>query len=267
MSEPPQPTQEHHAARRIALLLAYDGTDFHGWQRQPNGRSVQQTVEQMLTQLCSGVPATVVGSGRTDAGVHADSQVAHADVATRLDDGRLLHALGRMAPQDLAIRSLRSVPADFHARFHAFRRTYRYRIITAPNPFLARYAYRYDAPLDIDALHRTAPMLLGQHDFTALSKHNPDTPNPVCAVDRSEWREVDGGIEFWVSSNRFLYGMVRLLVGIQLEVARGKRSAAELPEIIASRDRARQGMAAPPQGLSLVNVEYPTQIFTATAQP
>ncbi|MBL7989283.1 MAG: tRNA pseudouridine(38-40) synthase TruA [Chlorobi bacterium] len=265
MSEPPQPNPETRPPRRIALLLAYDGTDFHGWQRQPNGRSVQQTVEEMLTQLCSGVPVTVVGSGRTDAGVHANYQVAHADVATQLGDAQLLHALGRMAPNDLAIRGLRSVPGDFHARFHAFRRTYRYRIITAPNPFLARYAYRYDALLNIDALHQTAPLLLGQHDFTTLSKHNPDTPNPVCAVERSEWREVEGGMEFWVSSNRFLYGMVRLLVGIQLEVARGKRRAQEIPEIILLRDRARQGMAAPALGLSLVNVEYPAQIFTATA--
>lgn len=264
MTEQPQPPAQEDEPRRIAMAVAYDGTDFHGWQRQPNGRSVQQTLEEMLTQLCSGTPVTVVGAGRTDTGVHADWQVAHADVSTRFDDARLLHALRRMAPQDLAVRNLATAPPDFHARFRAFRRTYRYRIITAPNPFLARYAYRYDAPLNVRALHRAAPAFLGTHDFTTLSKHNPDTPNPVCTIERSEWREVEGGMEYWVSSNRFLYGMVRLLVGIQMEVARGKRSAEELPELLALRDRSRQGMAAPAQGLSLVNVEYPTQIFPAT---
>jgi len=261
MTEQPQHPAQEHESRRIALLLAYDGTDFHGWQRQPNGRSVQQTIEGLLTSLCSGFPVTVVGSGRTDAGVHADWQVAHADVSTRLDDARLLHALRRMAPSDLAVRDLATTSPDFHARFKAFRRTYRYRIITSPNPFLSRYAYRYDAPLDVEALRRAAPTFLGTHDFTTLSKHNPDTPNPICTVERSEWREVEGGMEFWVSSNRFLYGMVRLLVGIQLEVARGKRSAEELPNVIAARDRSQQGMAVPPQGLSLVRVEYPLPLF------
>lgn len=243
-------------SRRIAFRIMYDGTDFLGWQRQARGRTVQGELERMLSRLCGNVPVTVVGAGRTDSGVHAHGQVAHADVALRFSDADLLHTLRRMSPPDLALYDLRTVPDDFHARYSARRRSYRYRILFRPDPFLSRYGWEVHARLDTDRLRRAAAFLVGTHDFTALSKHNPDTPNPVCTIYNAEWSEEPHGMDFHVTADRFLYGMVRLLVGIQYDVARGARNAEEIPAVIASRDRAAQSMAVPAHGLSLANVEY-----------
>jgi len=242
--------------RRIAFRVMYDGTDFLGWQRQARGRTVQGELERMLSRLCSDVPVTVVGAGRTDSGVHAAGQVAHADIASRYSDDDLLYTLRRMSPTDLAVYDLRTVPDDFHARYSARRRSYRYRILLRPDPFLVRYGWDLHTLPDITMLREAAQLLLGTHDFTALSKHNPDTPNPVCTIYRAEWTEEEHGLDFHVTADRFLYGMVRLLVGIQYDVGRGARSLQEIPELIASKDRARQSMAVPAKGLSLVEVEY-----------
>lgn len=242
--------------RRIAFRVMYDGTDFLGWQRQARGRTVQGELERVLSRLCGDVPATVVGAGRTDSGVHAAGQVAHADIASRYSDEDLLYTIRRMSPTDLAVYDLRTVPDDFHARYSARRRSYRYRILLRPDPFLARYGWELHALPDVTLLRQAAQLLLGTHDFTSLSKHNPDTPNPVCTVYRAEWIEEGHGLDFHVTADRFLYGMVRLLVGIQYDVGRGARSLQEIPELLASGNRAGQSMAVPAKGLSLVAVEY-----------
>jgi tRNA pseudouridine38-40 synthase len=243
--------------RRIAMRLMYDGTDFFGWQRQSRGRTVQEELERMLSRVAGDVPVGVVGAGRTDSGVHAHGQVAHADIATRYDDAGLLHALRRMSPADIAIANLVTVDADFHARFQACARSYRYSIIHAPDPFLARYAWRIDRAPDIDLLNAAAAQLMGTHDFTALSKHNPDTPDMVCTVSRAQWLMHEGRTEFHITADRFLYGMVRLLVGIQIDIAQGGRAVGDIANVLASRDRSHHITSAPAQGLSLVKVEYP----------
>lgn len=243
--------------RRIAFGIMYDGTDFSGWQRQPNGRSVQEELERMLGRLAGDTPVTVVGAGRTDAGVHAHGQVAHADIATRHDDAELLHALSRMAPVDIAVPWLRTVSAEFHARFKACARSYRYTIITRPDPFRARYAWLLERPMERERLRGAADELLGEHDFTALSKHNPDTPNPICTVKRAEWSIDDDALTFTITADRFLYGMVRLLVGIQADIALGRREPGSIAAALESRDRNRQSPSAPAAGLSLIGVEYP----------
>lgn len=247
--------------RRIALKLMYDGTDFFGWQRQPKGRTVQGVLEEMLTKISGNRPVTVVGAGRTDSGVHASGQVAHADVVTNYSDRDLLHALHRMAPPDLGIADLRTVSADFHARFRAFSRSYRYAIIRRPNPFLVRYAWHFDRDLDERSLNDSASIFLGRHDFTPLSKHNPDTPNTECHITECRWESTDAGVEFHVTADRFLYGMVRLLVGIQIDVARGKRDVRELESTMRSADRSMQSPSAPACGLTLVAVGYPESPF------
>jgi tRNA pseudouridine38-40 synthase len=252
-------------SRRIAMRLAYDGTDFLGWQRQASGRTVQGVLEAMLSRLAGDRPVTVTGAGRTDSGVHAAGQVAHADIATTLDDASLLHKLGRMSPPDLAVLELVSAPSDFHARYGAWRRSYRYTILTRPDPFRARYGWLMAWPVDIVLLERAASELLGRHDFTALSKHNPDTPDPVCEIVAAGWSEEPGAKVFDVTADRFLYGMVRQLVGIQLDVARGRRPIGEIAATIASRDREQASPAVPGRGLSLVAVGYPKDPFgTAT---
>lgn len=242
--------------RRIAMEVQYDGTDFLGWQRQASGRTVQEELERMLGRVCGDRPVTVVGAGRTDAGVHAHGQTAHADVSTRYDDADLAHALRRMTSADLAVVRLNTVSDDFHARFAARKRSYRYSVLFRPNPFRARYAWHPPVRPDIERMHAGASALIGTHDFTALSKHNPDTADPVCTIHSAEWRESEDGLEFHITATRFLYGMVRLLVGIQYDIGRGVREAEEIPEVLESRDRARQSMAVPAQGLSLYRVEY-----------
>ncbi len=241
------------------MRIMYDGTDFLGWQRQPHGRTVQEEVEKMLSRLCGNLPVNVVGAGRTDSGVHAGGQAAHADLLTRYDDASLLHALHRMSPPDLAVTALRAASPDFHARYKAWSRSYRYTIITRPDPFLARYCWRFDGALDLHLLNTTAALLLGEHDFTSLSKHNPDTPNMVCHVTRSEWREREGGAEYHVTADRFLYGMVRLLVGVQMDVGRARRPMEDIVRLLGSRDRNFQSTSAPAAGLSLVDVGYPPE--------
>ncbi|MBC8144268.1 MAG: tRNA pseudouridine(38-40) synthase TruA [bacterium] len=245
------------SSRRIALQVAYDGTDFLGWQRQASGRTVQVTIETMLARLAGDEYVAVTGAGRTDSGVHAEAQVAHADIATEMNDAALLHALGRMSPPDISINKLATVDVTFHARFTACRRSYRYTIMKRADPFRARYAWQYDAHLDIDLLANAAMTLHGAHDFTALSKRNPDTPNSVCTVESATWRDVGDAFIFEVTADRFLYGMVRMLVGIQLDVARGRRALDDIVRAIESRDRGNQSQAAPAHGLALISVGYP----------
>lgn len=216
----------------------------------------------MLSRLNSNRPVAVVGAGRTDSGVHAEGQVAHAEVEIRYDDSELLYTLRKMSPADLVISNLQTVPNNFHARYSARRRSYRYRIITTPNPFLARYAWHLPLELNVEAMRVAAQLLLGTHDYTTLSKHNPDTPNPICEVYRAEWVESGEQLDFYVTANRFLYGMVRLMVGFQYDVGRGSRIATELLELLKAADRGLQSMAVPAVGLSLVNVEYDELIFT-----
>jgi len=252
---------ERYGSRRVALSLMYDGTEFFGWQRQPKGRTVQGVVEEMLTKISGNRPATVVGAGRTDSGVHASGQVAHADVVTAYSDRDLLHALRRMSPRDLAVADLRTVSREFHARFRAWSRSYRYAIIRRPDPFRARYAWYLDLDLDERSLNDAAATFLGRHDFTPLSKHNPDTPNAECHVVECRWEPCDGGLEFHVTADRFLYGMVRLLVGIQIDVARGKRPFGDLEATLRSTGRSMQSPSAPACGLTLVSVGYPESPF------
>lgn len=259
--------QESTIWRRIAFRVMYDGTGFQGWQRQSTGRTVQEELEKRLAKLSGNQPVTVTGAGRTDSGVHAHGQVAHADVCSRYDDGDLHHALSRMCPDDLVVRDLRTVSDDFHARYSARRRSYRYRILLRPDPFRVRYGWYAPTRLDPELLSDAAHLLLGTHDFTALSKHNPDTPNSVCTIYDARWEEGEGSLDFHVTADRFLYGMVRLLVGVQYDVGRKVRPAGHIPELINSRDRAGQSMAVPAQGLSLVHVGYEDQIFGENSFP
>lgn len=248
--------------RRVAMLVRYDGTDFCGWQRQPNGRTVQEVLENALSKLNSDSPVSVTGAGRTDSGVHARGQVAHAQVHARYDDAHIQNALARMLPRDVAVIRLKTVQPDFHARFMALERCYQYRIISEPDPFLRRYSWHLPGyKLDPDMLHRAARIILGAHDFTALSKHNPDTPGTVCNVRQAAWDCTGNGLEFTVCADRFLYGMVRLLVGLQIDIARGKRPLDDVGALLAHTARDRQSQAAPACGLTLTRVEYPYDIW------
>lgn len=244
---------------RYALIISYDGTDFLGWQRQASGRTVQGLLEDVLQRLNRRRQATVVGAGRTDSGVHATGQVAHVDLAEEYRTDELLYRMNRMLPDDVAVRDIRNVPGDFHARFRAFRRRYRYRIMTDRNPFESRYSWFVQDQLSVPQMIEAGRGILGRRDFTPLSKVNPDTPNMVCDVSRIDLLEVEGGIELVIESDRFLYGMVRIVTGLLVDVGRGSRPVTDISTILASTDRTLQSQAAPARGLYFERVWYPSE--------
>jgi tRNA pseudouridine38-40 synthase len=242
---------------RYFIELAYKGTDFHGWQFQPNGLSVQQVLEETLTKRLSQ-PVYVTGSGRTDAGVHAAQQFAHFDISTPLPEADLLvYSLNNMLPDGIAIRSIFPVAPDAHARFSATARYYQYHICRQKSPFETHQAYIFRPALNVPALNEAAGTLLRYSNFRSFSKVRTEVNHYHCRLMRSEWAWQGEHLVYHVKSDRFLYGMVRCLVGTMLEVGQGRMTIAEFEAIIRAEDRTRAGRAAPPNGLFLKEVSYP----------
>ncbi|WP_373512513.1 tRNA pseudouridine(38-40) synthase TruA [Persicitalea sp.] len=245
---------------RYFIELAYKGTNFIGWQRQVKGRSVQQTLEEALTTILRQ-PIEVVGSSRTDAGVHASQQFAHFDLEKAMPDAnKVVYRLNSLLPSDLAVKEIFSVANDVHARFAATHRRYEYRLIRQKNPFLAGEAYIFRPDLDIEEMNAAAALLLQHDDFESFSKVHTDVKTFVCEITQAEWQQKDEVLTFVVQSNRFLRGMVRGLVGTLLEVGTGKSTVADFEKIILAKDRRAAGPQAPAQGLFLVEVGYPSAI-------
>ncbi len=248
----------------LRLLLEYDGAAFSGWQVQPGCRTVQGALEDAFQTLLRQ-PVAVVGSGRTDAGVHARGQVAHVVVDALPDLHRLHRALGGLTGKDVAVLAIEQAPDGFHARYDACRRTYRYHVSTEPRA-LDRHTRHLVRPApDFDAMNDAAQVLLGTHHFGAFCRTQSDTQNRVCTLETARWeRETrPGDWCFHVAADRFLHGMVRALVGTLLDVGQGKRTGEDLAGILASRDRRCAGAAAPAHGLVLEKVEYPEAVFTS----
>ncbi len=249
--------------RNIRLILAYDGTDFRGWQRQPGAPTIQGCLEDALRKL-TGAPTSVCGSGRTDAGVHAEHQVANFHTESSIPCANFLKALNDLLPPTVRIKRAEEVPADFHARYHVLRKTYRYRIATAAvcSPLLCRYVCHHPYPLDRARMTVAAQLLEGEHDFTsfAAADENEDGDEKSCVrrIFRSRilWRPMSSILIYEVTGKGFLRYMVRNIVGTLLEVGGGKRAPEDISDILAARDRSCAGPTAPAQGLCLVNVEY-----------
>lgn len=245
---------------RYQVILAYDGTGFLGSQRQAKPRTVQGELEKSLRKLgWSG--KSVILAGRTDAGVHASGQVAAFDLDWTHADGQLLKALNAGLPPDLAIKSLRETSADFHPRFDASSRRYRYRLFCEPirDPLRERLAWRVWPPVDGDSLKQISGFFLGTHDFAAFG--SPTTPKgtTVRTVTKTEWKKMpDGEWQFEVRADAFLYRMVRRLVFVQVSVAQGKCSGREVQDALKTRSKLPAGLA-PAHGLTLVEVTYGSQ--------
>ena len=239
------------------LHLAYDGTRYKGWQVQPNTLTVQSEVDRCLS-LVLRQPIHVQGSGRTDTGVHASHQVAHfeAEVPADLPLDRLLYRLRRALPPDIAPLRLHPVPADAHARFSAEERSYEYFVLTAPDPFRRAHALYLDRPLDVAAMNEAAGFLVGQFDFTTFSKVKGAENHYVCYCTAAGWHPAPGGWVFRIRANRFVRGMVRLVVGTLLDVGRGKMTPRAFQQLLWAQRRVDAGGAAPAQGLFLSRVEY-----------
>jgi tRNA pseudouridine38-40 synthase len=242
------------------LVLAYDGSEFFGWQVQPDRVTVQGELRDALARV-TGELVLPQGAGRTDAGVHALGQVASVALAAPIPEANLLRALNRTLPPSVRVLEARRVDPDFHARHSARGKTYEYRIDRREicPPWLARYVYAYSAPLDVDAMKRAAGRIVGEHDFAsfAAGETEPGPRGTVRTVVSSEWSQVDGLLVYRVRGDGFLHHMVRNLVGTFLEVGRGNFLEAEIEGILAARSRAAAGPTAPARGLFLVRVEYP----------
>ena len=270
------------------LTLAYDGTDFSGWQVQPGEQTIQDELRKALSRVTAESPLPQ-GSGRTDAGVHALAQVASFAMQARIPPENLRLALNRTLPHSIRVLHAETVPATFHARHSAVAKTYEYRVFRADicPPFLARYVHACPWPIDIEALQISAQLFVGEHDFMSFAATDPDlnsrtrpefekdavapsapaTRGAVRTIFSSTWeeRQSEAGdlLIYRVRGNGFLHHMVRNLVGTMLDIGRGHRPLAQIPSIIAARSRSAAGPTAPPQGLFLHSVEYPFPSGTA----
>jgi len=242
--------------RTFRLTVAYDGTDFRGWQRQPGLRTVQGVLEEALAGALEVERVAIAGAGRTDAGVHARGQVASFTAVTRLPARALPSLVNRRLPADVRIREADEAPEEFHARHSARARRYAYRLLDGPDLLRERHGWWPGSLPALPALAASAEPLAGELDCSAFQAAGCAAPDPVCRLHAARWEEEPGGLTFHVTADHFLYHMVRNLVGASLAAARLADPAAALREVLESRDRARAGTMAPPHGLSLEQVYY-----------
>ena len=251
---------------RYFIQLSYDGTEYHGWQVQPNGVSVQEVLQKALSTLLRQ-PTEVTGAGRTDAGVHASMMVAHfawpaahegeGGEEAPLDCTQLTYKLNRLLPPDVAVQAVRPVGPEMHARFSATRRTYHYYIHTHKDPFLRGYSWQVNVPLDFALMNEAAQVLLEYSDFTSFSKTGTDVKTNICQLTEARWEQLKPGEwRFTVSANRFLRNMVRAIVGTLVEVGRHRMTFRQMRHAIEAEDRQRAGESVPGHALYLTNIEY-----------
>jgi len=239
---------------RFFIELSYKGTDYHGWQIQPNANSVQAEINKALSTLLN-TKIEVIGAGRTDTGVHAKQMFAHFDCQQDLDGLELVSKLNGFLPKDITIHNINAVTDDANCRFDALSRTYHYHIIQQKNPFNTT-AYLLYKNLDVDTMNLACKHLLGKQDFTSFSKVNTQTFTNNCNVMLANWEQKEEELIFTIKSDRFLRNMVRAIVGTLLAVGEGKIKPEQVKEIIAKKDRGEAGTSVPAHALFLSNIEY-----------
>jgi tRNA pseudouridine38-40 synthase len=243
--------------RNIKLTIAYDGTAYHGFQRQSNAFTIQEVLEERLSTVF-GHPLTVFGSGRTDAGVHAYGQVINFITTGAIPLERIPRAVNGMLPDDVVVLAAEEVDLDFNARKSAKSKTYQYRIHNAPlpNPFERNHAWQVNSSLDVPLMDQVVRQTIGTHDFSAFRAAGGAPVNPVKTIFDAACRQENKNILFHFTGTGFLYHMVRNLVGTIVEIGWGRRPVSDFAGILASRDRRRAGITAPPHGLYLMEVRY-----------
>ena len=251
-------------SREILILkIEYDGTRYSGWQRQNNAASVQESVENALSAIFNN-KHTIIGAGRTDAGVHARGQVAHSILRNEVTIPRdkIIKAINSYLPKDIRIADFRITTNQFHATADAIAREYSYSVHTRQTVFLRPFSTFFKYPVDLSRLNHISPIFLGEHDFTTFSKNNPSTKSYICDIETCHWDKIeDWHYVLKIKANRFVYGMVRALVGVMLNYARGESSIAELEKALELKDRQYGSYLAPAQGLCLEKVYYPFEVF------
>ncbi len=247
---------------RYFLELSYTGTNYHGWQTQPNAVTVQETIEHALSLLLRST-IKITGAGRTDTGVHARQMFAHFDVEKPINPVDLTYKLNSFLPADIAIQKMLSVTDKAHARFDAIARSYQYFIHRHKNPFLTETSWFLAKDLDVDLMNQAAKILTQYKDFKSFSKTHTDVKTYLCDVRLAEWQIVDNQLVFNITADRFLRNMVRAIVGTLIDVGLHKITIDDFIQIIESRNRSKAGFSVPAKGLFLTEIVYPPQIFTA----
>ncbi len=242
--------------RNIKIIIEYDGTDFVGWQRQAEGRTVQEEIESVLQNVTEEL-ITVVGAGRTDAGVHARGQVANFKTQSSIAASDLHRALNGLLPDDIVVHSAEEVDEKFSARYSARERHYRYFISRAASAIQRRFCWQLFYPLNLDLMNEAGRIILKTKDYQSFCKANSGVDNYLCNIQQAEWiQSSPSEMIFSVRANRYLHGMVRAIVGTIVDVGREFITLQDFEQIIEARDRRKAGMAAPPQGLFLEEVLF-----------
>ena len=240
---------------RYKLFIEYEGTNYSGWQIQPNVKTVQEVLEKAFSRILQE-EITLMGQGRTDSGVHAEEQVAHCNIAQKIDVGKLLYALLGVLPRDISVWKMEAVDDDFHARFYGHSRQYRYQVVTRPSPLFHRTAAFVHETLDLELMQQCAALIKGTHDFENFSKTNKDQPDASCTVSRSKIMQKNYLLIYRIQANRFVHHMVRRLVGTMIQVGEGKWTIQYFKDLLQKPDEPGKSHGAPAKGLILENVVY-----------
>ena len=240
---------------RYFLEFSYDGTNYHGLQKQLNSDTIQDTLETKISEYI-GVKSNITLAGRTDTGVHAKQMFAHIDIVDDFDKTKFCKSLNMMLPKDICIESLYLTNDDSHARFDAISRTYKYYITNKKEPFNYRFSYYVKDMLDVVKMNKCCNNLTEYIDFKCFSKSNTDVKTYDCNITKASWKKLDDGLVFEITANRFLRNMVRSIVGTMIEIGRQKISQKDFQKILDSRDRKKAGFSVPASGLFITNIKY-----------
>ncbi len=258
---------EHWLWPRYFLHISYDGSKYHGWQRQINGHSVQAEIETALGKLLKQEKVITIGCGRTDTGVHADKFYLHFNVENGIPDmADMFFKLSHMLPWDIGVYEIIPVHTKAHARFDAIERSYEYHIHQQRNPFIHAFSTLYTWPLDVDKMNEAAALMLKETDFATFCKAGGGQKTTICDLRRAEWEVKNGHLVFHITADRFLRNMVRAVVGTLVKVGRGQMTVAQFEEVLQSHTRIAAGASFAPQGLHLTEVKYPYLDYSVNEQ-
>lgn len=249
--------------RRIRMTIAYDGTNYCGWQIQPNGITVEEVINRHLSKL-TGEDIRIIGASRTDSGVHAMANVAVFDSNTTIPEDKIAPALNQRLPDDIVIIKSEEVPIDWHPRYQEHvHKTYEYRVVNTnvPDPLQRLTHYFVSFPLDVEKMREGAGYLIGEHDFASFCNIKTNVEDTVRTITELEILKEGNNITFRISGNGFLYNMVRIIVGTLLRVGRGFYQPEDVKDILEAKNRKAAGVTAPPQGLVLVRIDYESDLF------
>lgn len=239
------------------IVVQYDGSDYSGWQSQPSGRTIQDNIVKIIDQI-THQNVNLIGSGRTDSGVHALGQVANFNLHSEIDEYKFKKSLNSLLPSNISIKSIVKVNDNFHARFDALKRSYLYIINQDKSPFYSKFTYQYPyfSRINLDHLKSLSKALIGENDYTSFCKANTDTENKVCNIYEINWKMIGDQLIFKIEANRFLHGMVRTIVGTLLSLNQKLEKQNVLEKIVLDKSRTSAGESAPAKGLFLFKVKY-----------